>query len=467
MDLMRVSTHKSNVKQLEHPKPSATRQIGFGLAPDQAKIKAGGKEGLGAAGAFIDWVKDSVNCPIFNMPVIEQVRWGMNGPQTDASLKANFGAEIDLFGSGRDAIGVDYVESTMRQPGETQTYMLACAIFFHVEPEPMCWTAFGNAWQTPAGGVTSGNIPISPDVFTNNDLVNGAIAATTNPISGASPTASYGPAVLEWGWWANYAAWHLVRGYNMRWMIGQHTNIMDEVLRHTAYMPTNAQEGSASNSEVDIVNAVNRVNSRYASLGASLQFLKVNRIRIGSYGVGGANYGIFRPSNDDELVGATYGGMDLRSLLRGNSEFRKLTVPYMIRPGIPIGLFAQANDDDQISDMQAYLALSQNGGNWGGAFPQQVTDTGNSGAGSIAAGQLDGTGANNVALERTLDGSNVPQQMAAGRYVYKGGTLKLSQGVKGFEVNEDWYTILQNNPELRDAVMCECGFKMASLGSAG
>ena len=41
---------------------------------------------------------------------------------------------------------IDYVETTMAQPGELNTYMIACAIFFHVETEPMCWTAFGNAW---------------------------------------------------------------------------------------------------------------------------------------------------------------------------------------------------------------------------------------------------------------------------------------------------------------------------------
>jgi hypothetical protein len=29
--------------------------------------------------------------------------------------------------------------------------------------------------------------------------------------------------------------------------------------------------------------------------------------------------------------------------------------------------------------------------------------------------------------------------------------------VKGFEVTDDWYTMCQNNPDLRDAIMAECG----------
>jgi hypothetical protein len=451
---------KSRYKLLDRPKADDFRQIGFGMSPDPVKIKRA-EDGRAGIGTLIDWVKDSVNCPIFNMPVIEQVRWGMDGPQTDISLTKNFGAEIDLFGSGKNPEGIDYVETTMAQAGQLQVHTLACAIFFHLEPDPMCWTAFGNAWSHPATGVSNPNIPISPDVFTYNDLFNGCIGAGTG---GATPTQVFGSAVLEWGWWANYAAWHLVRGYDLRWKIGQHTNIMDEVLRHTAYMPTNGQEGSSSNSEVDVVNQVLRTNQRYDSLASPLNFLKVNRIRIGSVGGAAAyttNYGIFRPSNDDILVGATYGGMDLRSLLKGNSEFRKLTIPYVIKPGIPIGLVAQVADEDQANTMRSYMALSQQGNTWGsGIITPPVTDDTN-----IAAsydGSATGSITGNVGLERTIDGNNVPQQVQTARYVFKGGNFKISMGIKGFEVTEDWYTILQNNPDLRSAVMSECSVKFAS-----
>jgi len=447
-------TQKS--QRLQRPEPSKFRRIGMGFTPDPGKIKSAESLSKGLAG-FTDMIKDSVACPIWNMPVIEQVRWGMQGPQTDASIKKNFGAKIDLFGSGESPEGIDYVETTMAQTGETQVPTLACAIFFHLEPDPMCWTAFGNAWAHPAGSVASPNIPISPDVFTYNDLYNGCIGAST---AGPGFSQFFGPAVLEWGWWANYAAWHMVRGYDLRWMIGRHTNILDEVLRHTAYMPTNAQDGSASSSEVDIINAVKRTNTRYDDLGTGVNFLKVNRIRIGSVGSPAtSNLGIFRPSNDDVLVGATYGGMDLRSLLKGNSEFRKLTVPYLIKAGVPIGLFCQQNDTDQVSTMQAYMAVSQNGDSYGGPSPVQVTDDGN------IVSSFDGTNASPVGLERTLDGSNVAQQVATGRSVFKGGDFKISLGIKGFEVNDDWATMMANDPDIRAAVMSECGMRFATQSS--
>jgi hypothetical protein len=230
-------------------------------------------------------------------------------------------------------------------------------------------------------------------------------------------------------------------------------------------MPGGSQEGSASNSEVDIVNFVKRMNVRYGELGAAQQFLKVNRIRIGSSGAtAGTNYGIFRPSNDDTVVGATYGGIDLRSLLKGNSEFRKLTVPYVIEKGIPIGLILQQNDGDQVATMQAYLALTQNGNLYGGGqFPPLVTDTA-SNIGSQYDGAVPQGAPSNVGLEIPLyPGGSAPlaQQVATSRAVYKSGTLKLSLGVKGFEVSDDWYTILKNNPDLKKAVMSECGVRFA------
>jgi hypothetical protein len=43
------------------------------------------------------------------------------------------------------------------------------------------------------------------------------------------------------------------------------------------------------------------------------------------------------------------------------------------------------------------------------------------------------------------------------RRMYKGGEFKQTIHLKGFEVDSDWYTMLQNNPQLRDAFLCECG----------
>ncbi len=440
----RNANFKPNFTPIKKADPDAIRTVGFGSAPDKAKIRQAESLKVGL-GSFITQIKDSIACPIWNMPVIEQVRWTMLGPQTDESVQKNFGAKIDLFGSGESPVGIDYVESTMAQPGQLQTHTLACAIGFHVEPEPLCFTVDGNGWTHPVSGAVQ---PISPDVFTQHDRANGALGTAI-----AAGTQAFVMAQLEWGWWANYVAWNMVRAYNLRWKIGQHTNIMDEILRHTAYMPPNAQEGSASSSEVDVIDFVRRLNDRYESLGSALDFLKVNRIRIGSVlGAADTNVGIFRPSRDHERVGATYGGIDLRCMLKGNSEFRKLTVPYMIRAGIPIGLFAQEADTAQADIMRTYLSITQ-GQN--GAIPPIITDAGNINAAP------DGSGVSPVGLERTFDGFNVPQQVDAERALFKGGELKVTVAVKGFEVTDEWQTMLQNDTELRNVVMAECSCAFA------
>lgn len=452
-------TNRSRTNTSDIPRGKRT-VVGAGFAPDMNKIKAGlgspdggaSAKGLGALGSIVDAINDSTGMPYYNMDVIEQVRWTMLGPQTDESVSKNFGAEIDLFGAGKSPTGIDYVETTMAQTGQTQTYFIACFVGVHMEPEPFCMTIKGNAWTSPTTGMTS---PISPDVFTANDVNNGALGAAFVPGEGPAAQVLI-PAFLEWGWWANYAFWHMARGYNLRWKIGQHTNIMDEVLRHTAYCPPSAQEGSSSNSEVDVPNLVRRANERYDALGTALTFLKVNRIRLGSVGTGGANFGIFAPSRDEQIEGATYGGMDLRSMLSGNSEFRKLTLPYVIKPGVPIGLVMEENDTAQADIMRQYLSITQG---FGGTFPPVITDDAN------IDGVYDGTGTAPVGLERTLDGLNVAQQQPAGTAIYKHGDAKLSLMIKGFEVSEDWYNVLSNNADLKNVVMSACGIRFATQGS--
>lgn len=433
-------------KPLVRPRPENRYVVGAGMPLDLSRVRSAQDLKTGF-GSILDLMQESTNTPVWNMDVIEQVRWTMAGPQTDESVTANFGAEIDLFGSGKSPVGIDFVETTMAQTGQTQTNFVACYVGFHMEPEPLCWTARGNAATTPTSGVAK---PPSPDVFTQNDLFNGAIGSA---FAGGSPTQTYLPAVLRWGWWANYVCWHLARAYNYRWKIGQHVNIMDEQLRHTAYMPPNAQEGSASSSEVDIITFVRNMNTRYDSLGSALDFLPVDFLRIGSVAVSGNNTGVFVPTRDFEIVPATYGGMDLRSMLRGNSEFRKLCVPYVIPRGVPIGIFLQECDTVQGDNMRQFLSITQG---IGGAIPPSLTPDINWNAGPSAGGSSP------VMLERTLDGTNVAQQMLAQRVIFQGGDLKLTLPIRGFEVSQDWYNQLSANADVRAAVFDCVGVRFAA-----
>jgi hypothetical protein len=459
----RQNTLQQRTKTIEKP---ARFQVGLGAKFNAEKCKAVGlgdpdswvhdrshkswSAGLGQAGlgSLIDLINNSKDNPVWNMDVIEQVRWGMNGPQTPASLRGNFGAKIDLFGGGTSVPGIDYVETTMAQTGQTQTFFIACYIGFHVETEPMQWDTIGNGWTVPE--TSPATVPASPDVFTSADA-----AALGFAEEGTFFGQSLVPAVMQHGWWANHAAWHMVRGYNLRWKIGQHTNIMDEVLRHTAYMPPNAQDGSASSSEVDVIDFVNQMNLRYASLGSSLIFLHANYLRLGSNSTGGAGPfpGVFLPTRDFDRVGATFGGMDLRSMLRGNSEFRKLALPYVIKPGVPIGLFLQENDTDQGDQMRRDMDITVG---QGGTIPPLETEY----------TTIPNT-ATSFAPERSLDGiyPTTGQNFLNTRTIFKSGSFKLSLMIKGFEVTEDWYNVMSANADIRDVVMAACGVRFATQGA--
>jgi hypothetical protein len=426
------------------PRPDDRYIVGAGSPPDLRKIGAAAsiKEGFGS---ILDLMQESSQAPYWNMDVIEEVRWTMTGPQTDESVQANFGAEIDIFGSGKSPVGIDFVETTMAQTGQTQTNFVACYVGFIMEPEPLCFTVRGNAVTHPVTGTAK---PPSASEFTQNDRFNGALGPA---FAGASPTQVYLPAVYRHGWWANYVCWHLARAFNYRWKIGQHVNIMDEQLRHTAYMPPSAQDGSASSSEVDVTTFIANLNKRYDGLGSALDFMVPDFLRIGSVGAGGANLGRFVVNRDFELPGATYGGMDLRAMLKGNSEMRKLCVPYVIPRGVPIGIFLQECDSVQGNTMRQFLSITQG---LGGAIPPALTPDTNWNSGPTATGA-------SVMLERTLDGLDVPQQTDAERVVYEGGDLKLTLPIRGFEVSQDWYNQLNSNADVRQAVFDCVGVRFA------
>lgn len=429
--------------------------VGFGRPREQflpGNVRAlasrkdvdGNPYGLGAAlNPTIEDLRSRANCPLLTMPTVIEVSWLLGGPQSDEVIDVSFGAEIDPFHSGRSP-NIDGVVSTnLAMPGETQTHMIICGIGWHFEPEPFCGTVLGNAFTHPITGVTQ---LLSPDVFTSNDLLDGFGVTPGVPVPGI-----YLPAVLEWGTWANIVAWKMAQAYDLRWMVGTNCNILLDSLRNTAYMPPAAQTGSASDSQLDANFMVRETNNYYDQfLGSALNFMKVNAIRIGSAGAA-PNVGAFRPSRDRELIDVTYGGIGLSGLLQGNTEFRPLSMPYIVKAGVPVGLKAEVRDDDLATEMRAWLSASQGFGGVPPSFTDQVNINSNS---TGVAGN-----------ERTLDGLNVPQTQNSARTIFKGGRLNIKVKLKGFEITEDLYTLMANNPDIRDAICSDCGIRFAQQGA--
>jgi hypothetical protein len=408
--------------------PPLTRN-GFGATPQERQ-------------RFIGDVTAALQAPAYVLPNVETVRWHFDGPLSDAAVQATFGASIDPLGSNRNnpPAGANSVESTMAQPGQFQTWTLIMAIGIHLEPEPLIWSARCNSLgPVPTTGVKQ---PVSPDALAAADQV---IATGT---LGLTAGQTLNPAVLEWAWWQEKAFWHMSRAYNLVWQWGQSTNLIHDSLRYTAYTPSNGQEGGSSSSDIDVNAYIRQTNQYYQGvLGANQIMLPIDRTRLGNMTLNAnAGLSVYRPTRAYEIVGATYGGMGLKGAFRGNAEWRKLQTPFLIRPGVPIGLRMDvSNSDDQLF-MQQWLSASQL---LNGVVPGDFTSFANILTGPGV------TGGTATGMEPSLDTPVAAQGITTitDRIIYKGGTWKMTVGLKGFELTDDQANLVANDPTFRAALM--------------
>ena len=434
------------------------RKIGMG-----ASVGGGGTSRDSRKNALIGMIKSSMVCPTYNLPVLDNVTVHYDGPITDGQLNASFGNTINPLGTNaaNPPPGAVQVDSTFFQPGEFQLWNLICGIQWRLDYEPFSATILGNSFTAPSVGAA---MPVSPDDFNVNG---GSGTATADDVTGAAGAASplglstgttMTQAVLEWAWWAEMAGYYMSRGYNLFWQMGNRESILNDSLRYTAYTPSNAQEGSASSSDVDANFLVRRVNNYYRNNLASPEiFLTADRSRIGNMTLGGvAGASVFRPTRANEFVGATFGGSSLRAFLRGNNEFRRLSQPVLFAPGVPIGLAAKQSNTDDSNLMRAYLSATYNGVtgiNLPGTIPANMTPDLNINAGASIAGTPAVTGA-----EPSFDTPVAArsQQLNSNRKIYKGGTWKLTVAFKGFEFTSEQAALAQD-PDVQNAIRSECG----------
>jgi len=393
-----------------------------------------GNQSVNPASRFLGDIKVALGSQSWVIPNAEQVKIHFDGPLKATDAAKSFGDKLDPLNATDDFAGASAVESTLAKGGEFQMPVLVMSIGWECQPEPLIFTAKGNAWTTPTSVSAA---PVSPDAFDSQDNI-----GATGPLGAA--IGSMTQAWLDWAAWQEIAFFHMANAYNLNWQYGHKNFIVRDSLRNTMYVPSAAQNGSASSSEQDIQYYARVTNDYYRNiLGSGQIFLPLERTRIGNMTllVSGTTtttgLSVFRPTRAYETVGATYGGMGLRGLLSGNRPDRRLCSPFLMDAGIPIGLRADIalNSSNDHQEMINWITANFGGSVGTGTSidsppPFQVDQ-------NISATGVAASGA--IGEEPSLDATVAPQPITTfqSRMGFRGGSWKLAVRINGFELTPD------------------------------
>lgn len=401
-----------NTKSYGSDKEKVRRmQFGLGEAP-------GSEVGLAAA-------EKCLRCSFGNIPVIEEVVWTIPLPLTADEALATLGDTVNLLSGSSSVPGVASIDSTFLINGILQTDILAQGVGVHVFHEPMSFSTIGNAFLAPATTVAP---PPSPDVFTANDLANGAF-----PTSVETDGSNFSPADFEFGVDAWRAGWNFINAYQFQWKTSQRELVLNELAADVSYFGSFADAEASGTSEVAIIEFVAAVNALYRSKGSATIFLPVNFRRVGSVTVGGNNVGVFHPTRDFDLAPVTWGGLRWQGYGCRGQMYRPVESPCFLERGIPIGMLFVVQDAVHQALMIQAVTINND--------PLGTNISPDENLSSTTA-----TGAN-VMLEQTLDGTpvNVAQRVNVERELFKGGILKLAIKLKGWEMPGGWKAYCETN----------------------
>lgn len=358
-------------------------------------------------------------CGFGQVPVTEEVIWTVNLPLTNDQINSTFGDNINLFNATGSMPGVASIDSTFLVNGILQTDLFCTGIGIHVFVEPLAVDWIGNGWTAPTEAGT--NPPPSPDVWTENDLTNGALGGITSGIT---------PATLQWGTDAQEAAWNFINAYQLQFRTNQRELMLNEQLADVSYFASFGDFQAAGTSDVDVTSFAALVNAQYRLQNSATIFLPADFRRYGSVtttvGESNVNVGLFHATNDYKLAPATRGGPKVQGLSCCGGAYLKIDKPCYFERGIPIGPQFVVNDPVHQARFQAALSIDDLTGS------QNLQPDVNLGTTTLSAA----TGP----LEQTLDASpaNVAQQVAVPRQIYKGGIFKVGVKLKGWEIPGNW-----------------------------
>lgn len=390
--------------------------------------------GLGAPPGDEKAAEKCLRCGFGNVPVVEEVVWTIPLPLTAEQAQTTFGDTVNPLSGSSAVPGVASIDSTFLINGILQTDILAQGIGVHVFCEPSSFSTIGNAFVAPS--ITS--IPFaSPDVFTANDVLNGAVLG----YGGDTPPV---PAVFEWGAATWRAGWNFINAYQFQWKTSQRELVLNELAADISYFGSFADAEASGTSELPIVEFVALVNAYYRAQDSATIFLPVNFRRVGSVNNGSAtfNVGIFHPTRDFDLAPVTWGGLRWQGYGCRGQMYRPVESPCFLERGIPIGMIFIAQD--AVHQAQMIEALTIDNEPFGFNVQTDVNVAGNTfvgvGAGAGVPSTFPTSLLNTVMLEQTLDGTPalVQQSVNANRQIFKGGIFKLGIKIKGWEMPGGW-----------------------------
>ena len=428
-----VSILGRNSSKFEHDRG---RRIQFGLGEDP-----GGSGALAAA-------EKCLRCSFGNVPVIEEVVWTIPIPLTSEEATATFGDTVNLLSGSSSVPGVASIDSTFLINGILQTDILAQGIGVHVFCEPLSFATIGNAWTAPANTVAP---PPSPDVYTQNDLLNSAMGSNVE-----TDGSNFGPADFEFGADVWRAGWNFINAYQFQWKTSQRELVLNELAADVSYFGSFADAQASGTSEIPIIEFVAATNALYRSKGSGSIFLPVNFRRVGSVNSTSTtnNVGVFHPTRDFDLAPVTWGGLRWQGYGCKGQMYRPIESPCFLERGIPIGM--QFIVQDSVHQAQMLQAITITNDPLGTNVEPDVnlsdlTDASDA-AGTAATPGVPTTGAitaagQNTMLEQTIDTAPmlVPQSVNTGRQIFKGGILKIGIKIKGWEMPGGWKAYCSSN----------------------
>ena len=302
--------------------------------------------------------------------------------------------------------------------------------------------------------------------------INGAAAATVagaanvcndlstgqNSLGLAAQTDTFEPALLDWGRWLDYAFWHMALAYNWTWVYGQHENLMNVALRYIGYMPQSGEGVGCMPTET--AQYVQRANAYYrsSSQANSLQFVPQNARRTGSITSGTGQISKFSPDRSFDRVDAIFGGTMLKGLVCGNEKIYRLPAPYIVRPGVSLGMSLNASDTSELNLMQKELSISNGLGlnGVGGNVPPSITSDAN-----LTSPTSAGTPGTTFG-EQTSDSPPVLTscRTITTRRLYKAGLGFVTIGFTGYELTEAQASQLRDNPQAQELLYLASGCRM-------